>query len=66
MLEALQSVTAQNGDRVGKAEVCFDSWGDKICDSGAQKLRPCVGKNMSFKTTVRASTIKDFATGSVT
>jgi hypothetical protein len=25
MPAALQSVTAQNGDRVGKAEVCFDS-----------------------------------------
>jgi len=25
MLGALQSVTAQNGDCVGKAEVCFDS-----------------------------------------
>jgi hypothetical protein len=25
MLAALQSVTAQNGDRVGMAEVCFDS-----------------------------------------
>jgi len=25
MLGALQSVTVQNGDRVGKAEVCLDS-----------------------------------------
>jgi hypothetical protein len=25
LLGALQSFTAQNGDRVGKAEVCFDS-----------------------------------------
>jgi len=38
MLAALQSVTAQNGDRVGKDEVCFDSWGDKICDNVAQEI----------------------------